>query len=500
MKKFFIYCFAAAMMAAVIPGCSGKKPAEPVPPEEEKPEEPEKPDKPEKPGNYEELVNNDYGIDVPAMEDYFAAVLAGRKAEYADPKIVEATDLKGVAQLVWDVWKIANAEFDEDKLPSLRAIDHSETAPVSGTWKLDSENMKFFYGYKGSKPRDGYPLFLDLHGSGDNQEEFDVTYQWAYYFDDAPSVYFIPRSPQGGTGCRWYQPTRQQAWERLFRQAFISGDIDPNRIYIFGISEGAYGSQRLASFYADYIAGAGPIAGGEQMFYAPPENCASIAFCLQTGEKDTWYGRKLLTQRAKEQFDSLQTAHPGYYVHKIDLQPDYDHWCDYEVTTPWLKDFTRHPHPKYVYWENLSLGNVNDESAAFRDGFYNLYVKERSTDDSDEFVRSCYEMNIEGNTVNLNVNVVTVQPGNYVTQVESDGQWQMNIGETKTYVPATKGRIVIYLNDELVDLSKPVSIVVNGKEKFNDTLTLTLKDIVTSCAEYFDPERLFPASIEITVE
>ena len=104
------------MMAAVIPGCSGKKPAEPVPPEEEKPEEPEKPDKPEKPGNYEELVNNDYGIDVPAMEDYFAAVLAGRKAEYADPKIVEATDLKGVAQLVWDVWKIANAEFDEDKL------------------------------------------------------------------------------------------------------------------------------------------------------------------------------------------------------------------------------------------------------------------------------------------------------------------------------------------------------------------------------------------------
>ena len=444
-----------------------------------------------------DICDNPYGIDVKAVEDYFLATLQGDKAEFSANLPVEASELEAVRRLVWKIWAQANARFDEEQLPAHTDLAGDyQTKPFSGTWRLGDEEMHFYYGTKGNKPAEGYPLFLCLHGSGDNEREIRATLAWAQRYDDAPSLYFIPRSPKGGTGCRWYQPTRQQAWERLLRQAYLSGEINPDRFYVFGISEGAYGSQRLASFYADYLAGAGPIAGGEQMFWAPPENCASIAFCLQTGDEDTMYGRKILTERAKEQWVALQAAHPGYYEHKIELQPGRGHACDYTITTPYLKQFTRNPYPKYVYWENLALGNINGEGAAFRDGFYNLWVKERSTDDTDEYVRSCYEMTIDGNNVNLDVNVVTVKPDNWV---ESDEGWKMNVGETKTFEKATAGRVTIFLNDKLVDLSKPVTVVVNGKKKFRGKLSTDLKSLVESCAEYFDPARLYPASVEVTI-
>ncbi len=59
--------------------------------------------------------------------------------------------------------------------------------------------------------------------------------------------------------------SKQFAWEKLLRLAFVSGNINPDKVYFFGISEGGYGSQRLASYYADYLAGAGPMAGGEPL-------------------------------------------------------------------------------------------------------------------------------------------------------------------------------------------------------------------------------------------
>lgn len=445
---------------------------------------------------------NENIIDTLMIQRYFSDRLNGRNVEFGQDLQLDHENIGELQNLVWNIWAEANSNFNESKLPeptSLYLMDNV-LVKVSGSWTLsNNEDMVFIYGYKGAEPVDGFPLYLFLHGSGDNVDEFDFNLTQAKSFSDKPSLYFIPRSPRSFEHCRWYQPSRQQAWERLLRQAFLSGAVNHNKVFFIGISEGAYGSQRLASFYADYLAGAGPIAGGEQLFWAPPENCASIAFCLQTGENDTMYGRTLLTQRADEQWNNLQAQHPGYYEHKIDLQPDYGHSCDYKITTPYLKEFSRNPYPKYVYWENFPLGNINGEGANFRDGFYNLYVKERSTDDTDDLVRTCYEMTIVQNNINLNVSVVTVTPDEPVFREDIE-DWEMSVGESKSFRPATHGRIVIYLNDQLADLSRPVTVTVNGVEKFNGIVTPNLKDMVVSCAEYFDPARVFPASIEVTVQ
>ena len=75
----------------------------------------------------------------------------------------------------------------------------------------------------------------------------------------------------------------------------------------------------------------------------------------------------------------------------------------------------------------------------------------------------------------------------------------MQIGVEKSFTQATKGKVRIYLNGKLVDLSKPVVVKVNGVEKFNGTVTPDTRWLVESCGIFFDPERLFPAAVDVTI-
>lgn len=417
--------------------------------------------------------------------DYFSGYLAGDKTAYGTSKKLSPKAVEMAQAAVWNSWKAANSAFTEEKLGPLQPLDKER----SGSWDLTAYEpnavMPYYYGTKGTaKPEAGWPLFLYLHGSGPKEREWSNGIRLSSGFDDAPSAYFIPQIPNEGSYYRWWQRAKQHAWEKLLRQTFASGEIDPNRVYFFGISEGAYGSQRLASFYADYLAGAGPIAGGEPLQNAPAENCANMAFTLRTGENDRGFSRHILTANTKAEFDRLEELHPGYYKHNIEVVPGATHTSvDYKPTTPWMKGYTRNPHPKYVYWENF------DMDGRYRDGFYNLYVKERSDDNS---ARSCYEMTIDGNTVDLKVNTVTYK----VAEKDRIG---IPLKFDKTYTPATKGRVVIYLNDKLVDLSKPVTVKVNGQEVFKGKPELNTANLVNSCAAFFDPERLYPAAVEVEV-
>jgi hypothetical protein len=71
---------------------------------------------------------------------------------------------------------------------------------------------------------------------------------------------------------------------------------------------------------------------------------------------------------------------------------------------------------------------------------------------------------------------------------------------SKSYTPATKGNVTIYLSEKLFDFAEPVKVIVNGNEVFNGVVTPTLKAMAESCAEFFDPERLFPAEITVDIK
>lgn len=440
----------------------------------------------------------------PAIPDdsevqYFIASLTGNELpSQGEAAVVEPDKLNNVRTELWTKWKVANL-YQSDRLadPQVMSQLNFNNLTETGSWQVTDGKMSYTYATKGNKPESGYPLFIALHGSStDTYAEWSTVGAWCAYFQDSPSAYFVPRSPMGGTGCRWYQPSRQEVWERVIRFAYLSENVNPDKIYIMGISEGGYGSQRLASFYADYLAGAGPIAGAEPFYNCPAENTANLAFCQQVGANDTSYGRARITGICKKEWQNLANLHPGYYTHKIDLQPGMGHGCDYTVTTPWLLKYTRNPHPKYVYWENFALGNVNGESYNCREGFYNLRVIEGQNGKTDGPTRDAYEMTITGNNIDLKVMSVSVSPTDKVSQ---DG-WTVNVGTSKTSLPANKGKLRIYLDENLVDLSKPVIITVNGNKKFEGTVSTDRRTMTESLAFFFDPRRIFPASVDVTVE
>ena len=225
-------------------------------------------------------------------------------------KQLKDKDVVSSKEMVWSAWCEANRELQEEKLIKPESLQNGGRA----SWNLPQELepnavMPYYYGSKG-KADGKMPLFLYLHGSGPKEQEWQNGLILGNMFQDAPSLYFIPQIPNEGNYYRWWQLSKQFAWEKLIRQVLVDGAVDANRLYVFGISEGGYGSQRLASFYADYWAAAGPMAGGEPLKNAPVENCANMGFSFLTGADDTGFYRNILTHYTQVAFDSAQLVRP----------------------------------------------------------------------------------------------------------------------------------------------------------------------------------------------
>lgn len=355
------------------------------------------------------------------------------------------------------------------------------------TWQLPAElepnaEWNYYWGRKG-QAEGAMPLYIYLHGSGPRDMEWQTGYRLAQWFDDAPCYYYIPQIPQEGPWYRWYQRSKQWAYEQLLQYALASDSIDPDRIYLFGISEGGYGSQRLASFYADYLAAAGPMAGGEPLKNAPAENCSHIGFSLLTGAQDKGFYRDELTYWTQQAFDSLQVRNPGRYAHRINLIPGRGHSIDYRLTTPWLSHFRRNAQPRTFDWEDFEMDGRR------REGFYNLQVLRRS-----DAYRQMYRMAIDGQTVRLTVEDIAY------TTTQLDSVWGIEMRFARTFTPSTTGKVRLYLSEEIVDLTQPVTVYLNGRKAFHGRLDLDERWLHESLKLFGDPRRIFPAAVELELK
>ncbi|MEE0870226.1 MAG: hypothetical protein U0L52_02475 [Bacteroidaceae bacterium] len=354
------------------------------------------------------------------------------------------------------------------------------------TWTLPDSlepnaKMNFYLGVKGDMPKDGYPVFLYLHGSGPRANEWATGLKLAKHFNDGPSMYIVPQIPQEGEWYRWWQRSKQWTWEKVLRIILSMPEVDKNRIYVFGISEGGYGSQRLASFYADYWAAAGPMAGGEPLINAPVENLAHVPLSFLTGDRDFMFYRHLLTKTTGEKLDSMQRIHPNEYVHRVKLLEGYGHSIDYTPTTPWLAQHKRNAQPRHFLWENFEMDGLK------RNAFYNLQVLA----EEDEF-RTKYEFTANAdNSIDIKVDAVKYNP------TWKDPRWGINMLFSKEFTPAQHGHLRIFLSDQLVDLKKKVTVRINGKEVFNGKVKGSKKNQKLAHELWGDPMRNFKHAVEV---
>ena len=417
------------------------------------------------------------------LTSYFEQTLRGNVVE-APHKKLRVGKVDETRNVVWNAWKKANRAFPEDKLGRMVPLQ----SPVKHAWMLpDSLEpaavMPFYLGTKGECPKDGYPLFIYLHGSGPKDNEWANGLYFGQHFADAPSAYFIPQIPNEGSWYRWWQKGKQFVWEKLLRQAMLSDSIDASRIYVFGISEGGYGSQRLASFYADYWAAAGPMAGGEPLKNAPAENLSNLPFHMQTGALDYGFYRNTLTRYVADALDSLENLEPTKYRHSVTLIPGKGHHIDYTKTTPWMSHFNRNACPLQFTWEDFEMDGRH------RQGFYNLLVNKRP----DSKLRTRYDVNVirDSNVVNIVVENV------FYTTTQRDSVYGIEMKFHRDYEMATGGSFTLFLNEDMLNLRMPVSVRVNGRRVFYGTPKLDAKHMARSLAAFYDPKRIFPVAIEV---
>ena len=354
------------------------------------------------------------------------------------------------------------------------------------TWTLPDSlepnaKMNFYLGVKGDMPKDGYPVFLYLHGSGPREHEWANGLRLAKMFQDGPSMYIVPQIPQEGAWYRWWQRSKQWTWERILRILMSMPEVDKNRIYVFGISEGGYGSQRLASFYADYWAAAGPMAGGEPLINAPVENLAHVPLSFLTGDKDFMFYRHLLTKTTGEKLDSMQRLFPNEYKHRVELIPDKGHSIDYTPTTPWLAQHKRNAQPRHFIWENLEMDGLK------RNAFYNLQVLEET-----DAYRTRYEF-----TANADNSIDIKVDGVKYNATWKDPHWGIDMLFSKDLTPAQHGHLRVFLSDRLVDLKKKVTVRINGKQVFCGKVKSSKKTRKLSQELWGDPMRDFKHAVEV---
>lgn len=430
--------------------------------------------------------NNSKSLGVTSLaRNYFDKILKGQKASVPAIKDGKTTVLS--SDEVWNIWcEAVKAETDG----TLGApVDIKE--PEARTWAIadslePNASLNYYYVSKDEKPAKGYPLFMYFHGSGPRNAEWATGLKLANIFAVAPSIYFIPQIPQEGEWYRWYQVSKQWFIEKTMRQALANGDVDPERIYFLGISEGGYGSQRLSAFYADYLAGAGPMAGGEPLKNAPAENLSNTAFSLLTGKLDAGFYRNMLTQGTKDALDSLQNLFPNEFPHKVELLEGMGHGFNYGMMIPWLKSQVRKPYPKHFIWEDYEMHGRH------RNGFYNIAVDKRPSDDVNK--RTRYDVSIEGNIINITVQDITY------TCTQVDPHWGIELKFSRAYAPSTSGQFTFFLNNELVDLKKPVTININGKTAYKGKVRPTTGAMLKSLATFGDPLRIFPAAVQLDVK
>jgi predicted peptidase len=136
--------------------------------------------------------------------------------------------------------------------------------------------------YKKAKNK-SYPLLIFLHGSGERGDDPELIKKNGppSFLDNQKDFPFVTLSPQCPIGTRWVIEDLQVLLNKIEKKY----RIDPDRIYLTGLSMGGFGTWEWAYKYPEQFAAIAPVCGGGDTHFAKLyKNTAVWAF---HGEADS---------------------------------------------------------------------------------------------------------------------------------------------------------------------------------------------------------------------
>lgn len=107
-----------------------------------------------------------------------------------------------------------------------------------------------------------WPLILFLHGMGQRGDDVELIKKHGIpkIVDERRDFPFITVSPQCPESSFW--PLETEALIALLDEVIANYNVDPDRVYLTGLSMGGYGTWILATTYPERFAAIAPICGG----------------------------------------------------------------------------------------------------------------------------------------------------------------------------------------------------------------------------------------------
>jgi poly(3-hydroxybutyrate) depolymerase len=310
--------------------------------------------------------------------------------------------------------------------------------------------MPFFYSVAGDKPKTGRSLYVSLHGGGGAPKRVNDQ-QWnnqKRLYKVPEGVYVAPRAPTDAWNM-WHKPHIDVLFDRLIENLIVFEGVDPNRVYVMGYSAGGDGVYRLAPRMADRWAAASMMAGHPGG--ASALNLRNTPFSIHVGGRDAAYKRNKVAREWAEKLDKLQKGDPKGYVHWAPLYESYGHWLKRKdaAAIPWMAKYTRNPLPGTIVWR--------------QDSHQRFYWLATSKPQPGTVVRA----ELKAQTITL----------------ESTGATQL----------------IIRLNDQMLDLDKPVTVKSGDKKLHNARVIRSIKTLAKTLAQRGDPKSTFSAEITVTM-
>ena len=313
--------------------------------------------------------------------------------------------------------------------------------------------MPFSFKEFGKKPAGGRSLWISLHGGGGAPKEVNDQ-QWnnqkkLYQLEEG--LYLAPRAPTN-TWNLWHEGHIDRLFTRLIEDFIVFEDVDPDRVYVMGYSAGGDGVYQIAPRMADSWAAAAMMAGHPND--ASPLGLRNLPFALQVGGKDAAYDRNKVAAEWGKKLDQLRKDDPTGYEHFVKIHEDKGHWMNLEdkVALPWMAKFSRNPVPSRVVWK---------QSGTTHDRFYWLAVP-----------------------------VGEAKAGTLV-EAKYDKQTIEIVAVEKV------SKLLIRLDDRMVDLDKPVKVTHRGKMLFEGIAPRTAGALAKSLVGRGDPKLAFDAEVMV---
>lgn len=188
------------------------------------------------------------------------------------------------------------------------------------------------------------PLIVILHGAGGRGDS--TLQRWRNRLNDE-FIILCPSYPIGA----WWTLSAEELVLQLIREIKMRSPVDPNRIFLAGLSNGALGTYMMGMFYPDYFAGIIPIAGAisESHYLHFLINLTNTPVYSIQGRHDPIFPiqasrriHKILTDLKYplvfREHTEQGSAHGGHFLPESEIPP----------LVEWLKEQRREPYSKVI--------------------------------------------------------------------------------------------------------------------------------------------------------